>query len=92
MMKDYENKISGKGGIWPFLYHLFIIKRIRPSSNQYIHTRFSNPFHLVNTEPAMSSVFFFQLQPVRSLRNSTPSFHSSILTVGAPPSSSIPEK
>ena len=27
MMKDYENKISGKGGIWPFLYHLFIIKK-----------------------------------------------------------------
>ena len=27
MMKDYENKISGKGGIWPFLYHFFIIKK-----------------------------------------------------------------
>ena len=27
MMKDYENKISGEGGIWPFLYHLFIIKK-----------------------------------------------------------------
>lgn len=44
MMKDYENKISGKGGIWPFLYHFFIIKRIRPSSNQYIHTRFFQSF------------------------------------------------
>lgn len=30
MMKDYENKISGKGGIWPFLYHLFIIKKNKP--------------------------------------------------------------
>lgn len=93
MMKDYENKISGKGGIWPFLYHFFIIKKNKDPhlTNIYIPV-FSNPFHLVNTEPAMSSVFFFQLQPVRSLRNSTPSFHSSILTVGAPPSSSIPEK
>ena len=30
IMKDYENMMLEKGGVWPFLYHLFIIKKNKP--------------------------------------------------------------
>lgn len=27
IMKDYENMMLEKGGVWPFLYHLFVTKK-----------------------------------------------------------------
>ena len=58
IIMDYEGLLNAKMGIRSFYVICFFLKRINTSPNQWI-SFFFNPFHLLNTEPVMSSVFFF---------------------------------